>query len=487
LARFRDYYAILGVPRDATQEQIKEAYRRLVKIYHPDRNPFPEAEEMFKLINEAYHVLSDPAKRAEYNVLYDAVMAKTSAHTVAEMRGGISRSGAHETYAAQETEELTEAERALVAFCKTILAYLLGSIRYEDLIALANDYVKTLKSAWGSAVRPEVRRLAMEAADLAEEREELRLVTLFVKLFLAEASPLSEKLYGTGRRSIVVGAATVRRPSEVYKDLDKLLSSAQRGGYQGQVSAAGHTESEMETSDVYSSSAARESYVLVELPKKIRILGGLGSLLMYPLLLVLLIMLPYMAVLAEDDTHLSTLRSTILHILPMVIPLWLLGFAMTVAAFHYISKMLVTKPAASNSMFPLSPVPLVFLFELFASMPGAVIITLPKSSDALVAAIVIWFVMLMMTFWFGSDCKRLSDLVKFRKLRVVGYLHILGALLSIVLIGIVALLIAYVLQAVAFFSLPSTLYIRISENTHVSQPRDSNRRENNKNNITHNI
>jgi len=236
-------------------------------------------------------------------------MAKTSAHTVAEMREGISRSGAHETYTAQETEELTEAERALVAFCKTILAYLLGSIRYEDLIALANDYVKTLKSAWGSAVRPEVRRLAMEAADLVEEREELRLVTLFVKLFLAEASPLSEKLYGTGRRSIVVGAATVRRPSEVYKDLDKLLSSAQRGGYQGQVSAAGHTGSEMETSsDVYSSSAARESYVLVELPKKIRILGGLGSLLMYPLLLVLLIMLPYMSVLAEDDPLLSILR-----------------------------------------------------------------------------------------------------------------------------------------------------------------------------------
>jgi len=480
LARFRDYYAILGVPRDATQEQIKEAYRRLVKIYHPDRNPFPEAEEMFKLINEAYHVLSDPAKRAEYNVLYAAVMAKTSAHTVAEMREGISRSGAHETYAAQETEELTEAERALVAFCKTILAYLLGFIRYEDLIAPANDYVKTLKSAWGSAVRPEVRRLAMEAADLAEEREELRLVTLFVKLFLAEASPLSEKLYGTGRRSIVVGAATVRRPSEVYKDLDKLLSSAQRGGYQGQVSAVGHTESEMETSDVYSSSAARESYVLVELPKKIRILGGLGSLLMYPLLLVLLIMLPYMSVLAEDDSLLSTLRSTILYILPMVIPLWLLGLAMTVAAFHYISKMLIMKPVANNSLFPLLPVPLTFFLELSAWMPGTVIINLPKWSDALVAAIVIWFVMLMMTFRFGSDCKRLSDLVKFRKLRVVGYLHILGALLSIVLIGIVALLIAYVLQAVAFFSLPSTLYIRISENTHVSQPHDSNRRENNK-------
>jgi uncharacterized membrane protein len=142
--------------------------------------------------------------------------------------------------------------------------------------------------------------------------------------------------------------------------------------------------------------------------------------------------------------------------------------------------MLIMKPVANNSLFPLLPVPLTFFLELSAWMPGTVIINLPKWSDALVAAIVIWFVMLMMTFRFGSDCKRLSDLVKFRKLRVVGYLHILGALLSIVLIGIVALLIAYVLQAVAFFSLPSTLYIRISENTHVSQPHDSNRRENNK-------
>jgi curved DNA-binding protein len=65
LARLKDYYAILGVPRNATPEQIKEAYRRLAKEYHPDRNPFPEAEGRFKLINEAYHVLYDPAKRAD--------------------------------------------------------------------------------------------------------------------------------------------------------------------------------------------------------------------------------------------------------------------------------------------------------------------------------------------------------------------------------------------------------------------------------------
>mgnify|MGYP000017642611 CR=1 FL=1 len=64
----KDYYAILGVSREATQEEIKKAYRRLALQYHPDRNPGDkEAEERFKEINEAYAVLSDPEKRAQYD------------------------------------------------------------------------------------------------------------------------------------------------------------------------------------------------------------------------------------------------------------------------------------------------------------------------------------------------------------------------------------------------------------------------------------
>ncbi len=63
-----DYYAILGVDRDANADEIKKAYRRLALQYHPDKNPGDKAaEEKFKQINEAYAVLSDPEKRANYD------------------------------------------------------------------------------------------------------------------------------------------------------------------------------------------------------------------------------------------------------------------------------------------------------------------------------------------------------------------------------------------------------------------------------------
>ncbi|NLU35674.1 MAG: molecular chaperone DnaJ [Clostridiales bacterium] len=64
----RDYYEILGLERGASEEDIKKAYRRLAKKYHPDLNPGDkEAEERFKEINEAYQVLSNPETRAQYD------------------------------------------------------------------------------------------------------------------------------------------------------------------------------------------------------------------------------------------------------------------------------------------------------------------------------------------------------------------------------------------------------------------------------------
>lgn len=68
MATNRDYYEILGLGREASNEEIKKAFKKLAMKFHPDRNPDnPKAEEQFKEAKEAYDILSDPQKKAAYD------------------------------------------------------------------------------------------------------------------------------------------------------------------------------------------------------------------------------------------------------------------------------------------------------------------------------------------------------------------------------------------------------------------------------------
>ena len=65
--KYQDYYQILGVPREADGADIKKAYRKLARKYHPDVNKNADAEDRFKQVSEAYEVLKDPARRQAYD------------------------------------------------------------------------------------------------------------------------------------------------------------------------------------------------------------------------------------------------------------------------------------------------------------------------------------------------------------------------------------------------------------------------------------
>jgi curved DNA-binding protein len=88
---FKDYYKILGIDRAADQKAINQAFRRLARQYHPDVNKGKGAEDRFKEVNEAYQVLNDQKKRAQYDQIYDAYKSGVPLHDL--FGGGVPRAG----------------------------------------------------------------------------------------------------------------------------------------------------------------------------------------------------------------------------------------------------------------------------------------------------------------------------------------------------------------------------------------------------------
>ena len=101
---FKDYYEIMGVSRDATQDEIKRAYRKLARKYHPDVSKDPDAEEKFKQLGEAYEVLKDPEKRAAYDKLGANWKAGQDFHPPPDWDAGFEFSGGGFTGGAGEAD-----------------------------------------------------------------------------------------------------------------------------------------------------------------------------------------------------------------------------------------------------------------------------------------------------------------------------------------------------------------------------------------------
>ncbi|XP_016962635.1 chaperone protein DnaJ-like [Drosophila biarmipes] len=103
-----DHYMILGVDQEATEEEIKQAYHRMARIYHPDKNHHPRTLEYFKKIRAAFDVLSDRSLRATY----DRSLSRRSSSAASNPRPA----GTHPGYQSRQTDQL-ETPDILPAIC----------------------------------------------------------------------------------------------------------------------------------------------------------------------------------------------------------------------------------------------------------------------------------------------------------------------------------------------------------------------------------
>ena len=157
----KNYYEILGVDSSATTSEIKTAYRRLARKYHPDINKNPQAIDIFKEITCAYEVLSNPQKRNEYNIL-NGIFAEEKSTTYTEKQTETSKTSTKQGYSTQKEEQKTGTKNSQKTTAskpnkKTKNFSLLKSIKYFLAKLKKEDRAKARKKPQkGQDIRTEI-------------------------------------------------------------------------------------------------------------------------------------------------------------------------------------------------------------------------------------------------------------------------------------------------------------------------------------------
>jgi len=175
----KDYYKIMGVKKDASEKEIKLAYRKLARKYHPDLNKEANAEERFKEMGEAYEVLRDPAKRAEY----DQYRKQSEFNQRNQQSGGQS----HQSYQGQGAQ-----------FDNDFFESLFGHARYQPQPMAGHNYEGKINVSLEEAYTGTVKQLQVPV----EQNNETSMQTLKVKIPAGIKSGQQIRLAGKGAAGV---------------------------------------------------------------------------------------------------------------------------------------------------------------------------------------------------------------------------------------------------------------------------------------------